>query len=204
MKGARVVSNFEEIISTGGTRMVTFFLAGGRRMSSHFEISGNWSVNTLIVFLVAVAVIRRSFPPRQLSSPVERAIAGLNARLDPFCRPQFTTAKVWLLIKIHNEATTALSDPEAATIYKLRSVFEHDNKPKPQLRELVQRVGLSSRPIRLCPLHYVYCTMHYVHCTMHIALCTLHYTYCHIIILHKYNYLSDIHPQLWGQMKIYI
>ena len=91
MNGINVISNLEEMISAGGITMVTFFLVGGLRMTSHLETSGNWSVSTLIVFLVAVAVIRRIFPPRLLSSPVERAIAGRNARFDPFFMPQLTT-----------------------------------------------------------------------------------------------------------------
>ena len=93
MNGTSVVSNLGEIISTGGTIMVTFFRTGGLRIVVHFETSGNWSLRILIVFLVAVAVIMRILPSKLLSSPEDNAMAGRKAETEPFLRPQLTTKK---------------------------------------------------------------------------------------------------------------
>ena len=93
MKGAKITSNLGEITSTGGTRMVTFCRLGGFNIVVHFETSGNWSFKILIVFLVAVAVIMRIFPPKLESSPLESAIAGRKACVVPFFSPQLTTVK---------------------------------------------------------------------------------------------------------------
>ena len=95
MKGVKIVSNLGDIISTGGTRMVTFFLIGGFRIIVHLEISGSWSFRIRIVFFVAVAVIIKTFPFKLLSSPVDNAIAGRKADLDfeSFLSPQLATAK---------------------------------------------------------------------------------------------------------------
>ena len=90
-KGARVFSNLEESRSGGGTKMVTFGLTGKFRIVFHFTTSGNWSFKTRSVFLVAVAVINIIFPPRLLSSPVERAMAGRKAGAEALVRPQLTT-----------------------------------------------------------------------------------------------------------------
>ena len=76
--------------------MVTFFLTGRFKTVFHLDISGNWSFRILIVFWVAVAVRRTSFPSRLASSPVESSIAGRNAALQFLSRPQFTTIKVKL------------------------------------------------------------------------------------------------------------
>ena len=73
--------------------MVTLSLSGKLRSNFHFDTSGNSSVRILIVFRVAVAVIRTNFPSMPESSPVERAIAGRNALPDFAFRPQLTTGK---------------------------------------------------------------------------------------------------------------
>ena len=106
MKGAKVVSNFGDNISTGGTRMVTLFLMGGFRIIVHLDISGSWSFRIRIVFFVAVAVIIKIFPFRLLSSPVDNAIAGRKADLDleSLLSPQLATANefCYILIKTLN------------------------------------------------------------------------------------------------------
>lgn len=73
--------------------MVTLCLTGVFNISFHFDISGNSSCKILMVFLVAVAVIKSSLPPKLLSSPVDRAMQGRNACLLPLFMPQFTTKK---------------------------------------------------------------------------------------------------------------
>ena len=93
MNGLRVTSKLLEMMSGGGIRTVTFLLTGKLRMSFHLETSGNWFCNTLMVFFVAVAVIKSSFPERPVSSPVISAISGLKAFLEPFFNPQSATAK---------------------------------------------------------------------------------------------------------------
>ena len=93
MKGVKVISNLGEIVSTGGTRMVTFFLIGGFKTIDHLETSGNWSFRIRIVFLVAVAVIINILPLRLLSSPVDNDMAGRKADLEFVFSPQLTTEK---------------------------------------------------------------------------------------------------------------
>ena len=102
MKGASVLSNLGDTKSGGGTMRVTFFLRGRFSSSFHCDTSGNWSCNTLIVFLVAVAVIINSLPTSPLSSPVDKAMAGLNAGLFFLFSPQSTTKEYKLSIIRHS------------------------------------------------------------------------------------------------------
>ena len=102
MKGASVLSNLGGTKSGGGTMRVTFFLRGRFSSSFHCDTSGNWSCNTRIVFLVAVAVIIKSFPASPLSSPVDKAMAGLNAALFFLFSPQSTTKEYKLSSKYNN------------------------------------------------------------------------------------------------------
>ena len=66
----------------------------------HFLISGNWSSRSLTVLEVAVAVIRMVVPSRALSSPDERAIAGLKADFSLVFKPQLTTFKISILTSL--------------------------------------------------------------------------------------------------------
>ena len=66
-------------------------LMGEFRMKFHFLTSGSWSIRSLIVLEVAVAVISNKLPLRALNSPEERAIAGRNATLSFPFKPQLTT-----------------------------------------------------------------------------------------------------------------
>ena len=96
MKGSKVISILLLTILGGGTIIETLDLSGLFRMFFHFFTSGNWSFNILIVFLVAVAVIISSLPPRPLNSPVDNAMEGRNAGAEPLERPQLTTERMWL------------------------------------------------------------------------------------------------------------
>ena len=97
MKGANATSNLGDKLSGGGTIIVTFDLKGEFKIKFHFLISGNWSMRRRIVLDVAVAVMSSILPPIPLSSPVARAIAGLNAALSLFFKPQLATFQMSIL-----------------------------------------------------------------------------------------------------------
>ena len=80
-------------ISGGGTIFTQFVLNGEWIRFLHLDISGSWLFKTRIVFCVAVAVIKRTFPDNPLISPEEMHISGRKARLDPLAIPQLATVK---------------------------------------------------------------------------------------------------------------
>ena len=67
-------------------------LMGEFRMKFHFLTSGSWSMRSLMVLELAVAVINSKLPPNALNSPEDRAMAGRNATLSFPFRPQLTTS----------------------------------------------------------------------------------------------------------------
>ena len=84
-------------MSEGGTRMEMPSLIGEFIIIFHFLISGIWSRRRRTVFELAVAVINSILPPRALSSPDERAMAGRKADFSLDFKPQLTTFKISIL-----------------------------------------------------------------------------------------------------------